>query len=135
MSDKPTRWENQLRKSGFPIITWDHEEIRDYLLECFRRDYAHYLSIVANDDTNRHYLHLVMNHHDLGGDNFGGIVRYNRKKGAFDYISYSDRRNWAIFFSINSGVYFSAYEHHQQFKKIFPFGASVKKLTEYLLNN
>lgn len=133
--DKPTRWEKQLRESGFPIITWDHEEIKDYLLACFKRDYAHYLQIALSDTTKRHKLVLVMNHDDLGGDNFGGTLHYNTKRKEFTHISYSDRRNWAVQFSINSGATFFAYEYYKQFIKEFPFGLSVKKLTAYLLSN
>lgn len=133
--DKPTRWEKQLRESGFPIITWDHEEIKDYLLACFKRDYAHYLQIALSDTTKRHKLVLVMNHDDLGGDNFGGTLTYNTKRKEFTHITYSDSHNWAVQFSINSGAAFFAYEYYKQFKKDFPFGLSVKKLTAYLLSN
>jgi hypothetical protein len=135
MKEKITRWEKQLRKSGFPIITWDHEEIKDYLLACFKRDYAHYLQIALSDTTKRHNLVLIMNHDDLGGDNFGGTLNYNTKRKEFTFISYSDKRNYGMLFSINSGASFSCYDHYQQFKKVFPFGASVKRLTEYLLTN
>ncbi len=131
--NKPTRWEKSLSESGFPIITWDHEEIKDYLLSCFRRDYAHLLSIALSDNTKRHTLELVMNYHDMGGDNFGGTVTFNKKRNEFTHITYSDRRNWGVLISINSGVSFFAYDHFKEWRHIFPFGASVKKLSNYLL--
>lgn len=132
---KTTHWERQLQASGFPIITWDHEEIKDYLLSCFRRDYAHLLSIALSDSTKRHTLVIVMNYHDMGGDNFGGQVTYNKKRNEFTHITYSDRRNYAVSFSINSGVSFFAYDHYKEWKHVFPFGASVKRLTSYLLEH
>ena len=67
--------------------------------------------------------------------NFGGTVVYNKKKRRFTHINYSDKRNWQVSFSIESKCYYSAYENYQMFKNIFPFGASNKKITNYLLNN
>lgn len=133
--EKLTHWEKQLIKSNCEIITWDHDIIVDYLLAIFNRDKSDLLLQAALDTTKRHELGFVLNYEDLRGTNFGGVVYYNKKKRKFTYITYSDKRNCAVFFSIESKCYYSSYDFYQQIKKKFPFGVSTKKGIQYLMSN
>lgn len=134
---KLTHWERNMLKSGYDIIPFTHNEIVDHLLDIFIRDREHLLIMAAADDTKRHKLCFILDYENIGDKStiFGGTVFYNKKERRFTYIQYSDSRNWAVQFSIESKVAYFAYEHFQSVKKIFPFGASIKKLKEYLLNN
>lgn len=137
MKQRMSAWEKRLTEEG-RVITWEHDEIVDYLLTIYNRDKDHLLTQAAADDSKQHGLTFVLDYEGMGGvgeTNFGGTVHYNKKRRIFDYITYSDRRNWAVMFSITSKAAWFAYEHYTQLKKVFPFGARGKKLTEYLLNN
>jgi hypothetical protein len=142
---KKTNWEKRLEQSGSQIITWEHDEIVDYLLMIFNRDKDRLTLLAASDQTKRHTLCFIMDYEGIGGwnqngnyvpgvgdTNFGGTVTYNKKLRRFTHITYSD---WGVQFSIESRAAFFAYEHYKSMKKIFPFGASVKRLREWLLSN
>lgn len=136
-ADKLTRWEKYLIDNGTEIITRDHDIIADYLLAIFDRDKDHLLLQAASDCTKRHELCFILDYEGMGGvgdTNFGGTVHYNKKQRRFTYIQYSDKRNWAVQFSIASKVSFHTYDFHQQYKHIFPFGCS-KKFAAYLISN
>lgn len=135
--EKLTRWEKSMRKSGYQIIPFTHEEIVEHLLQVFERDREHLLMMAAADETKRHELVFVMDHSNIGDQStiFGGTITYNKKKRRFTHITYSDRRNWAVQFSVESKVAYFSYDFWQPIKKEFPFGASVKRLKEYFLNH
>lgn len=136
-NQKRTKWEKELEEFGYSIIDFTHEEIASHLLEIFRRDIDDLLLIAASDNSNRKNLTLVLDHGNLGNKltTFGGTINYNRKRGKFNYITYSDRRNYAVSFSIESGAASFSYDHYQRFKSVFPFGVSIKRMTEYLLTH
>lgn len=134
--DKLTKWEKETIAAGVPIITWEHEEIRDYLVDCFNRDKDRFTLMAAADTTKRHNLRFVMNHHDLAGDNFGGTLNYNKKERRFDFIEYSDRHNCAVQFSIsNPTVAFFSRDFYKPLQKMWPLWISNKNLTHWLLTN
>jgi hypothetical protein len=138
MSGKLTRWEKQLLASGEQIITWEHEEIVDYLIDIFNRDKDDLLLKAASDTTMRHELSITLDYPNCyreGSTNFAGDAVYNKKMRKFTHITYSDKRNYAVYFSITSRATFSAYDFYNSLSKQFPFGLSIKKLTQYLLNN
>jgi hypothetical protein len=135
--EKLTHFERQMKKEGYEIIHFTHDEIMDHLLQVFERDRAHLLTQAAADDTKRHKLVFILDYENIGETTttFGGTVTYNKKLRRFTHITYSDRRNWAVQFSIESRAAFFAYDYFQQVKKIFPWAYSVKGLTKWLLNN
>lgn len=105
----------------------------------FNRDKDSLLLTAASDTQRMRKVVIILDYQGMvegyGETNFGGTVTYCKKLRKFTHIQYSDRRNWAVSFSITSKVAFFAYDHYQSMKKVFPFGASRKKLTAYLLNN
>jgi hypothetical protein len=135
--EKLTHWERRLKKSGYAIIDFTHEEIVDHLLDIFKRDREHLLTKAAADDTKRHKLVFILDYDNLGDQStyFGGTVTYDKRKRRFTYITYSDRRNWGVRFSIESKVAFFAYEFYKSIKHIFPFGYSANKFREWVKNN
>lgn len=135
MADKLTQWEKEITSVGWEIVTWDHDIIMEYLIQIFNRDKADLLLLAASDDTNRRTVTCVLDHAGLDSPlkiNIGGTVTYNKKLGKFTYITYSDKHNWAVQFSIDSKVAFFARDFYKSIKKVFPFGYSTKKLKEYL---
>jgi hypothetical protein len=133
-----TRFEKRLIESGTSIITWEHDEIADYLIDILNRDIDELTLEAAADETNRRTLEIILSFSTCfgaGRTNFGGSAIYDKTKRKFTRITYSDKHNWRVEFSIASKVYFSYYEHHQQWKHIFPYGATRYKLRDYLLNN
>lgn len=131
-------WEKRLVKSGIDIITWEHDDIVDYLLAIFERDKAQLLLEATSIDTRAREVPLVLDHENIfgvGKTNFGGTIVYNKKKCKFTHIIYSDRHNYAVMFSVDTKVAFFAREFYMQMKKVFPFGCSNKRLKEYLMAN
>ena len=68
---RETNFEKLIVASGGEIITWEHEDIMDFLLQIFNRDYDSLLLMAASDDTKRRELCFVL---DCGEVNFGGTV-------------------------------------------------------------
>ncbi len=135
---RETKWEKSLIASGREIITWEHDDIVDYLIAIFNRDKENLLLMAASDDTKRHTLCFLLDFEGrkrggLGETNFGGTVVYNKKKRKFTHITYSDRYNWGIIFSIDSRVTFFCRDFYLQLKHVFPFGYSHKSLHKYLM--
>lgn len=135
---RQTKHEKNLIACGVEIVTWEHEEIMDYLLQIFHRDYDHLLLLAAADNTKRHTLSFLLDYEGLDSPlqiNIGGTVIYDKRKRKFTYIQYSDRYNWAVQFSISSRAAFFCRDFYNQIKHVFPFGYSQKKLTAYLTSN
>lgn len=126
-----------MENAGYAVIDFTHEEIMDHLLEIFNRDRDSLLLKAVLDNTNRKSLTFMLDLDNIGNKLaiFGGTVNYNRKLRKFDYITYSDTRNWAVRFSIESKVACFHYDHYAAWKHIFPFGVSTKRMTQYLLTN
>lgn len=133
---KKTRWQKHLEKAGYAIIDFTHEEIMDHLLEIFKRDRDDLLMKAALDDTKRHNLTFIL---DFGNFSkltiFGGTVNYSKKLRKFNYITYSDERNFAVMFSIESKAACFHYDHFKAWKHVFPHGASIKRMSEHLLTH
>lgn len=132
MPIKQTQHEKNIVSCGGDIITWEHEDIVDYLLQVFYRDYDSLLLQAASDNTKKRNIQLPLDHDNA---NFGGSVIYNKKQRKFMYVQYSDRYGWAVQFSIASKAAFFCRDHYNQFKHMFPFGYSQSKLTAYLISN
>lgn len=132
-----TRWQKQMEKHGYAVIDFAHEEIMEHLLQIFIRDRDDLLMKAALDDTNRRNLTFILDFQNVGCKLtiFGGTVNYSKKLRKFNYITYSDNRNYGVIFGIDSKVAHFCYDHYRDWKHIFPFGASVKKMTEYLLTH
>lgn len=138
MKERQTKHEKNLIACGYEIITWEHEEIVDYLLQVFKRDYDHLLLLAAADNTKRRTLSFVLDYDGMGSPlkiNIGGTVIYDKRKRKFIYIQYSDRYGWGVQFSITSRAAFFCRDFYNQIKHVFPFGHSQKKLTAYLTSN
>ena len=129
---KQTSFEKLIISCGGEIITWEHDDIVDYLLQVFHRDYDELLLEAVSDNSKKRKLYLRLDTRDV---NFGGTVYYNKKLRKFTYIEYSDRYNYGVQFSITSRAAFFGREYYNQIKHIFPLGHSQKKLTAYLMSN
>jgi hypothetical protein len=116
---------------------WDHKIITDYLFTVFEKEKDNLLLQAAADTTMRWSLTFVLDYENLGVNNFGGTVNYNKKKRQFDYITYSDKKNYAVIISIASKCYWSAWEHRNWLYKNVPqyYCYNDKKLSEYLLTH
>lgn len=133
--EKLTNWEKKLIAGGVSIITWDQEVIIRYLSLVFERDRDALLLEAVSDTTNRKELGFILDFENRyksdRRNNFGGMVFYNTKRRKFTHISYSDKNNYSVSFSIESRVVYSAYDFYRSIYKIFPFGVSVKRGAEY----
>lgn len=134
---KKTSYQKFMEKGGYATIDFTHEEIMEHLLEIFKRDRDDLLMKAALDDTKRRSLTFILDFDNIGNKLtiFGGTVNYNKKLRKFDYITYSDTRNYAVMFSIESKVACFYYDFYAAWKHLFPFGVSRKRMTEYLLNH
>lgn len=119
------------------LINNDHISITEYLLNVFERDKDDLLLKAASDDTQRWSLTFILDYKNLGANNFGGTVNYNKKKRQFTFIEYSDSHRHAVRVSIISKCYWSAWEHRDWLYRNVPqyYCYSEKKLTEYLLTH
>lgn len=116
------------------IHNWDHKIISDFLFSVFEREKDDLLLQAAADATMRWNLAFALDYENLGVNNFGGTVNYNKKKRQFDYISYSDKKNFAVIISIESRCYYSAWDHRNWLYFNVPqFYYPDKKLTKWLL--
>lgn len=133
---KLTYHERRMKSYGYTIIEFTHDEIVDHLLEVFKRDEGHLLSLVLEDNTNRRELAVILDFENIGDQRttFGGMAYYSRKKRKFTHIIYSDRHNCSVIFSIETKVAHFSYEFWKPLLKIQRFW-SIKKLKLYLLNN
>lgn len=134
---RETKHEKHIIATGGAIITWEHEDIVDYLLQIFQRDLCELTLRAVADNTKRRTLTFILDSNDLDciqRTNFGGSVIYNKKKRQFTHIQYSDRYNWIVQFSIASRSAFFARDFYNQIKHKFPFGWSTQKLTNFFLS-
>lgn len=113
---------------------WDHAVISEYLFACFHREHDDLLLRAAADDTKRWSLCFVLDYENMGVNNFGGTVHYDKKKRMFTYMTYSDQKNFAVMISIASKCYWSARAHRDYLYKNVPqfYCYNNKKLGEYL---
>lgn len=89
------------------IKHWEHKDIVDYLVSCFEYEKDGLLLNCAADLTRRHSLRYSLDFKNIENSNgFGGTVNYNKKKREFDFIEYSDKRNWSVRVSVkNPAIY------------------------------
>ncbi len=131
-----TRWQKELEKKGYAIINFSHDEIVEHLLEIFKRDRDDLLLKASLDDTKRQNLTFLLDYGNFSHLTiFAGTVNYSKKMRKFNFITYSDERNYAVHFSIESKVAHFCYENYKNLKNIFPFGSSIKRMTQYLLTH
>lgn len=131
---KLTKYQKDMKSAGYDIIPFTHDEIVDHLLTVFERDRDRLLLMASADTTRRHELVFVLDYENINekATIFGGLVFYNKKQRRFTHISYSDNNNWAVFFSVTTRVSYFSREFWKPLRKDFPFGTSIKRLTEYL---
>ncbi len=135
MAKRLTNKEKYIKKLRVPLVRWEHNDIVSYLLELYNNKKDELLLMAASDETNRREIELQLSCEFSGTKNINlrAGVHYNKKRRTFTHISYSDRYNCVIQFSITSKATFFAHEFHQSIKDVFPLFYSVKKLTHYLL--
>jgi len=115
---------------------WDHTIISAFLLTVFRKEEDALLLRAAADDTKRWNLCFVLDYANLGVNNFGGTVNYNKKERRFDFIAYSDKKNFGVYISIRSGCYFSAWEFRDfLYHNVPEFYHHEKKLAQWLMTH
>lgn len=129
---RQTQHEKNIIALGREIVTWEHDEIVDYLLQIFNRDFAQLTLEAASDISRRRTIPIPL---DNDGINFRGTAIYDKRQRKFTHIEYADRYNWIVQFSITSRAAFFGRDFYNQIKHIFPFGYSQKKLTAYLTSN
>lgn len=118
--------------------SWGHKEISAYLLGCFLVAREELLLKAAADETRRWNLTFVLDfensvRREMG---FGGTVNYNKKQRRFSFIEYSDRHNWAVRFSIESGCMWQAWDHRDfLFHHVPEYYHPNNKLAKWLLTH
>ncbi len=118
------------------IHNWKHAIIAPYLLEVFLRDKSHLLLLAAADDTKRWNLTIVLDYENMGLNDFGGTVNYDKRRRQFNFIQYSDQHNFAVRFSIASGSRYSVWKHRDfLFYHVPEYYHPNNKLADWLLSH
>jgi hypothetical protein len=118
------------------VHNWDHNIIANYLLAAFERDKDSFLLRAAADDTKRWNLTFALDFENIGQNNFGGTVNYDKKNRLFNFIDYSDSHNFCVRISIISKCYWSAWEHRDfLYRNVPQYYYPDKKLAKYLLEH
>lgn len=135
----------KVRRAPFPFLyfpsmkiehAWNHAVIANYLLTVFRNEEDHLLLKAAADDTQRWNLRFALDYENIGDNNFGGTANYNKKERRFDFIEYSDRKNFGVQISIRSGCYCSSWEMRDFLYHNVPEAwHPEKKLSKWLLTH